>query len=173
MSIWEHSDYCKWWVYARWMPGGTHGHTCQRENCPRLNKKSIKRWKKARRTLHETSDGANYIANRWVDADECGVFGLVAESWRTSNKTRQNKIRGRMTGNRGNFHSWIWRRGANQTAHSFNLKLHKCISGVSFLPVRIANENLTRQHNNKCLTYQVYVSHSASAGVVKLIHGSR
>ena len=154
MSIWEHSDYCKWWVYARWMPGGTHGHTCQRENCPRLNKKSIKRWKKARRTLHETSDGANYIAYRRVDADECGVFRLVAESWRTSHKTRQNDIRGRMTGNRGHRHSWIWWRWANQTINILFQKLQNCIFGVNSFPVRIANENFNLRNNNRCLSQQ-------------------
>ena len=78
-----------------------------REVCTAEQEKILSVEKKARRTLHETSDGANYIANRWVDADECGVFRLVAESWRTSQKTRQNDIRGRVTGNRGHCHSWI------------------------------------------------------------------
>ena len=87
-------------VHAR-----THTRTCQCEMDTKKIYLALK--KKAKRTLHETSDGANYIAYRWVDAEECGVFRWVAESWRTSHKTHKDEIHDRKPGNRGHGHSWI------------------------------------------------------------------
>ena len=103
----------------------------------------------AKRTLHKASDRANYVRRCWVDADECGIFRLVAKSWRRSAETHKRKIDGSKSSKISNCGSWIGRRGTNQTDHTLITKLQNFFQGELFLSVSVAQEHFDLQTKNE------------------------
>ena len=67
----------------------------------------------AKRTLQQAHDSVNRVSYYRVNADECGVFFLVAESRRTRVKTHKRKVHDRKSGYGGHRGSWIRRGGTN------------------------------------------------------------
>ena len=123
--------------------------TCQRE-CARSKKTKYGVLNHAKRTLHKASDRANYVRRCWVHADKCGIFPLVAKSWRCSAETHKRKIDGSKSSKISNCSSWIGRRGTNQTDYTLIPKLQSYFMGILCLSVRIANENFNLKTKNEC-----------------------
>ena len=61
----------------------------------------------AKRTLQQAQDSVNHVSYYRINADECGISFLVAESRRTRVKTHKRKIQVRKSGNGGHSGGWI------------------------------------------------------------------